>query len=82
MLPPGAKSTPVEIRPGVKYVQTMTSTAAGTTRVETLNSQTFQILENETRIGSSRFGPLAAGDRVVIDTDGVRINGELKGPLP
>ncbi len=73
----------VEIESSVSYESTLRITIDGTDQeVVTLNGQPFEVRGAEIHIGPSVYGPVRAGDRVSIASDGVRVNGALLGPLP
>ena len=78
----GVEVVRIEIGSSVRYRQATVSTTQESSMVATVNDLPFDVLGDEIRIGPKRYGPLAVGDRVKIDADGVTINGRLAGSLP
>ena len=72
----------IEIRSGVRYESRSQTTTAGSESITTLDGQPFEVTGDRIRIGPKTYGPVKVGDKVVIDADGVRINGDLAEPLP
>ena len=47
----------------------------------TINGGKVEIIKGELRIGGYAYGQVKSGDRVVIDSEGVDVNGEFRGKL-
>lgn len=47
-----------------------------------INGARLDIKFGELYIGKSNYGPIGAGDKVHITTEGIKINGQPAGPLP
>lgn len=47
-----------------------------------VNGARLEIKFGEFYVGKSNYGPIGAGDKVHISTEGVKINGQPAGPLP
>jgi hypothetical protein len=50
--------------------------------VWTMRGHSIQIRNDVLEIDGARFGAVKAGDKVRVQADGVRVNGEVRGQLP
>ncbi len=81
--PPDWQGIVIEIDSTVRYEATLRATGmGGDQEFATLDGHPFEVRGGEIHIGPSTYGPVRVGDRVAITSEGVRVNGELLGPLP
>jgi hypothetical protein len=87
--PPGGVVIDVDASLGGDYRQTSVTSGDGKSRTETtIGGKTFEVVGDvlhyggERNVPGNRYGPLKAGDRVVLDKDGVLVNGARVKPMP
>jgi hypothetical protein len=80
--PPGGVVIDVDASLGGDYRQTSVTGGDGKSRTETtIGGKTFEVVGDVLHFGGNRYGPLKAGDRVVLDKEGVLVNGARVKPM-
>lgn len=78
---PGTLSIDVETADGLDYrTETVTESGHPSRTITKCNGEVFEVVGDELRIGSRRYGPLAAGQVVRVTKDAVWLDGKRIEP--